>query len=402
MTVEARRMRAQLLSGPPADGVLGAVERVVGVQAQSWPAARLAVRARTRGAIAEDVDAALARGELARTWLMRGTLHLVAAADLGWLTELFGPLNRAAGQRRREELGVTDAVAERALAELPGVLAGAGPMERGELVARLAHRGVRVDPSGQAPAHLVAYAASAGVVCRGPDVSGRPTVLLADEIRAAPAAGGPRQFSGDAALAELARRYLLGYGPADEADLAAWSGLPLPTARLALTLCAGSASLAAAVPPPRLLGAFDTLLLGYRDRAFILPPEHVRRVNAGGGMIAPTLLVDGRVAGVWRRSGRRVVLRPFGPFRPPGSVRGALEAEVRGALDADVRGVLDADVRGVLDAEVRGALDADVRGVLDAEVRGALDAEVRGALEAEVADLARFVGERLTPAWEDA
>ncbi|WP_433049553.1 winged helix DNA-binding domain-containing protein [Dactylosporangium sp. CS-033363] len=357
MTVGARRLRAQLLSGPPADSVLGAVERVVGVQAQSWPAARLAVRARTRDLTAADVDRALARGELARTWLMRGTLHLVAAADLGWLTELFGPRNGAAGERRRAELGVDAATAARALAELPGILSGAGPMDRGELVARLSRRGVRIDGSGQAPAHLVAYAASTGLVCRGPDLSGRPTVILTADIQTAlrassdrgsgrPSPDCARHFTGDAALAELARRYLLGYGPADAADFAAWSGLPMESAQRALALCPDAASLSAAVPPPRLLGQFDAVLLGYRDRSFVLPPEHARRVNTGGGMIAPTLLIDGQVAGLWRRAGRRVVLRPFPGARLPG--------------------------------------------------------KVRGALESEVADMSRFLGERLTPAWEDA
>ncbi|WP_433208891.1 winged helix DNA-binding domain-containing protein [Dactylosporangium sp. CS-047395] len=395
MTVGARRLRAQLLSGPPVDSVLGAVERVVGVQAQSWPAARLAVRARTRDLTAADVDRALARGELARTWLMRGTLHLVAAADLGWLTELFGPLNGAAGERRREELGVDAATAAQALAELPGILSGAGPMDRGELVARLARRGVRIDASGQAPAHLIAYAASTGLVCRGPDLSGRPTVILTADIHAASRAssdrgsgraspsdcdsrfagsdrgsgrpspsdcdsrftgsdrgsGRPlspdcgRRFTGDAALAELARRYLLGYGPADASDFAAWSGLPMASAHRALALCPDTASLSAAVPPPRLLGQFDSILLGYRDRSFVLPAVHARRVNTGGGMIAPTLLIDGQVAGLWRRAGRRVVLRPFPGARLPGGARAALEAEV--------------------------------------------------------ADMSRFLGERLTPAWED-
>ncbi|MFG2042596.1 winged helix DNA-binding domain-containing protein [Dactylosporangium sp. NPDC048998] len=357
----ARRMRAQLLAGPPARGVLDAVERVVGVQAQSWPAARLAVRARTRGLRAADVDRALASGELARTWLMRGTLHLVSAADLGWLTGLFGPLNRAAGRRRREELGVDDDTAERALAEIPGILAGAGPMDRAELVARLAGRGVRIEPTGQAPAHLVAYAAAAGVLCRGPDLAGgRPSVILAEEVRvAAAAAGGPRRgdfegdFEGDAALRELARRYLLGYGPADAADLAAWSGLPAATARRALALLGSDPELpdvasesgASMSLPPRLLGQFDTVLLGHRDRDFVLRAEHAKRVNAGGGMVAATLLVGGEVVGLWRRTGRRLTLQPFdGP--------------------------------------------------------GALPAATRDALEAEAADVARFLGEPLTTAWE--
>lgn len=327
-SVRALRMRAQLLAGPPARSVLDAVRRVVGVQAQSWPAARLAVRARTRGLSAADVDRAVAAGELARTWLMRGTLHLVAAADLAWLIELFGPVNRAAGSRRRAELGIDDATAERALAEIPGILAGGGPMGRAELVARLGERGVRIDRAGQAPAHLVAYAASAGVLCRGPDLpGGGPSVVAARELLAAP---GAQRFSGDAALRELARRYLLGYGPAGAADLAAWSGLPMATARRALRLLAAAPPADPPAPaPPRLLGPFDTVLLGHRDRDFVLRAQHAGRVNGGGGMIAATLLVDGRVAGVWRRAGRRVALQPFdGADALPGAVREALEADV--------------------------------------------------------------------------
>ncbi|GAA3296222.1 AlkZ family DNA glycosylase [Dactylosporangium vinaceum] len=393
MTEKGRRLRSQLLAGAPASDVGSVVERVVGVQAQSWPAARLAVRARSSSLTAADVDAALASGLLARTWLMRGTLHLVAAADLGWLTALFGPINRAAGERRRLDLGVDDAVAARALAEMPAILNGAGPLDRAELIARLARRGVRIDPTGQAPAHLVAFAAAAGVVCRGPDVRGKPTVVLTAEVlasaalaAAAQSSGVPasasrssgilasasasasrssagwsaRDFAGDAALAELARRYLIGYGPADAADLAVWSGLPVASARRALALVptagspAASSSIAASSDSAssgggssRLLGAFDTLLLGYRDRSFVLAPEHAGLVNRGGGMIAATMLADGRVAGVWQRSGRKVVLQPFGG-------------------------------------------------------RGSLSARAREELEAEVTDLSRFLGERLVPAWGEA
>jgi hypothetical protein len=336
----ALRMGAQLLAGPPADGVLDAVERVVGVQAQSMSAARLAVRARTSGLTAGDVDRALAAGEVVRTWLMRGTLHLVAAADLGWLTGLFGPGNLAAGKRRREALGVDDATGARALAVIEGLLAGAGPMGRSELVARLAERGIRIDPDGQAPAHLVAYAAMSGLICRGPDLArGEPSVILAAALAGR---GTPRRFSGDAALAELARRYLLGYGPA-------WSGLPAGTARRAFALLdapvAAPAASDGALPVlvPRLLGQFDTVLLGHRDREFVLPAAHAKRVNAGGGMIAATVLVGGQVAGVWRRAGRKVTVEPFGKVA----------------------------------------------------------AKAHAAVEAEVADLGRFLGERLTAHWEE-
>ena len=130
----------------------------------------------------------------------------------------------------------------------------------------------------------------------------------------------------DAALAELARRYLRGHGPADARDLAAWSGLPLRDARAGLAAIAGELAdardgrvvLADAPPAPErplpevLLPAFDPYLLGWRDRGFAVPPEHARTVHPGGGLIRATIVADGRVTGTWRRERGRVVREPFG------------------------------------------------------------------------------------------
>ena len=74
---DVRRLVAQQLVGPPADGVLQVVDRLLAVQAQDLRAARLAVRARTTGLIAADVDRELQERTLVVTWLNRGTLHLV-------------------------------------------------------------------------------------------------------------------------------------------------------------------------------------------------------------------------------------------------------------------------------------------------------------------------------------
>ena len=51
--------------------------------------------------------------------------------------------------------------------------------------------------------------------------------------------------------------------------------------------------------PLRLLGGFDTLVLGYADRSLLVPPERAADVNAGGGLIRPTVLSDGEVVGTW-------------------------------------------------------------------------------------------------------
>jgi hypothetical protein len=341
----ALRLRSQGLAGARASRVDAVAERLVGVQAQDLAFARLAFRPRSTGLTAADVDTALGERALVWTWAMRGTLHLVAADDAGWLLGLLGPIFAAKGRPRRLALGLGDAFCERALEILRDVLAAEGPQTRAALAARLP-----IDPEGQAPAHLLAYAALRGVVCRGPLAGGRePTyVLLEDWL-----GGAPAPLDEDSALAQLARRYLAGHGPATAHDLAAWSGIGLRRARRGLEqiaaelLCEagdagsmlasagadadadasageGATAHTAAGPQVALLGHFDPYLLGYASRDRVLDRRFAKRIQAGGGFIAPAILVDGRVAGTWRRDRGDW----FAPFTP-------LAAEVLGALERE-------------------------------------------------------------------
>src|SRR4051812_21085241 len=86
------RTRAQHLTpGDSGTTVAEVVQVCAGMQAQEAPAAALAVRARSQGLTAAGVEAArVAARAVVRTWAMRGTLHLVATADLGWLLALLG------------------------------------------------------------------------------------------------------------------------------------------------------------------------------------------------------------------------------------------------------------------------------------------------------------------------
>jgi hypothetical protein len=56
---------------------------------------------------------------------------------------------------------------------------------------------------------------------------------------------------------------------------------------------------------------FDSLLLGHRDRALILDPEHDKAVRPGGGILAATLVVDGAIAGTWKLDRGRPAVTPF-------------------------------------------------------------------------------------------
>jgi winged helix DNA-binding protein len=309
--IRSLRLRAQGLSGPRGGGVEAALERLVGVQAQELGFARLAFRPRCAPTVvAAEVDAALREGALVWTWAMRGTLHLVRAADAGWLLGLLGPIFAARGRPRRLALGLDDALCERAVEQLRSILATEGPLPRAALAARLP-----IDAEGQAPAHLLGYAAMRGVVCRAPAADGgrEPVyVLLEDWL-----GGAPVTVEEDEALARLGRRYLAAHGPATTEDLAAWSGIGLRRARRALDGVAASALGEPDGAGDRrhvaLLGHFDPYLLGYASRDLVLDPRHAARIQAGGGFVGPAVLVDGRVVGTWRRS-KGDWIEPFEPL----------------------------------------------------------------------------------------
>ncbi|HEX6766304.1 MAG TPA: crosslink repair DNA glycosylase YcaQ family protein, partial [Polyangiaceae bacterium] len=65
-----------------------------------------------------------------------------------------------------------------------------------------------------------------------------------------------------------------------------------------------------------LLPAFDECLVGYQDRSAFVDRAHVKKVNAGGGMLRPALVIEGRVLGTWqRRLEKRAVSIAVRPFR---------------------------------------------------------------------------------------
>ncbi|MPZ85482.1 MAG: winged helix DNA-binding domain-containing protein [Actinophytocola sp.] len=316
------RAAAQGLAGRAAT-VEEAVRKVVALQAQDVRANRLAVRVRTSGLTAADVDAACRDRTVVRTWAMRGTLHMLAAEDFGWVTGLLGPHFAPRGAPRRRRLGLDEATLERATAGLDAELAT--PLTRAEIVARLADHGTALDARSQAPAHLLGYAALTGQVCRGPDTGkDEATYVLVREWL-----GPQKSLDEEEALARLAERYLAGHGPATAADLAAWSGLPAGKVKAAMAAVATEPVEAAGVAahmlpdqpdeppaPTRLLGHFDAYLLGYRGRELAVPHAYASTIQAGGGFVMPAVLAAGRVVGTWRltstKDSAKVELEPFG------------------------------------------------------------------------------------------
>ena len=118
-----------MLHRPRAAGVADVVGHLLAVQAQDLRAARLALRARTTGLAARDVDAALTdERSVVVAWLMRGTLHLVGRDDHPWLLALTAPTRLAANRRRLGQEGVSPDDAERAVQIIERALADDGPL----------------------------------------------------------------------------------------------------------------------------------------------------------------------------------------------------------------------------------------------------------------------------------
>lgn len=329
------RVISQQLAAPAGD-VAAVVEHLTCVQAQDLGASRSVLALRC-DASAASVDAAASDGRIVRSWPMRGTLHWLLAADLGWMLALTRDSTMRAAAARHRQLGIEDRhVAD--VRSLTRSLVGDGSISRSALRAAWAEAGV--DVAGQRFIHLLQQLALDGVVCLGPIVDGGQELVLVSSWVVA-----PRVLAREPAIVELAQRYLRSHGPASMADFCWWSKLLIRDVKpLWEQIVAPFAAVSAAgriyyVAPealgalpdlrraagrPMLLPGFDELILGYTDRSPVVATGDLERVVPGkNGMFLATVLHHGRVVATWRRSPAGPQVTSFGSSLP-GSVERAL------------------------------------------------------------------------------
>lgn len=295
------------------------VERLGCLQSQELPGGLLSLALRTTaGSLAEVTDAFCA-GDVVRSWPMRGTLHTVPAADIGWMTRLTTRQMLAQSARMHERWGLDEGALDRAADAARSLLRGGRTAPRQQVLAAMTAQGL---PQGAS--RVLAHLSHTGVLVLGPvvaDEKGRPDQLwaLADEW-----ISHPRQLAGEDAIREWVRSYFTSHGPATVADFARWTTLGLTVTRAALAdlrdvlariEIGGEAHWMAPDLPDRLaaqrtaagrmmlLPGFDELLLGYKCRDFIVRPEFAGAIVPGNnGMFRPTIVDGGQVIGTWRRA----------------------------------------------------------------------------------------------------
>ncbi|PFG39690.1 winged helix DNA-binding protein [Georgenia soli] len=324
------RLVAQRVVGPRCPTATETVRHLCALQAQDFPAALAAVTLRTEPADDGGIVGSLDRGEVVRSWPMRGTLHLVAAEDLSWMQSLTTDRLITGAARRRAQLGIDDAMLDRALEVATAALSGGRSLSRSELMTLWNEAGLL--EAGQRGYHLLWNLAQRGFLCLGPTANGEQRIVLLHEW-----VPEPRQLEREEALGEWVLRYFRGHGPATLKDFTWWTKLTVADAKIGLAVARphlesvevdGVEHLMDPTTPELLaehrraargvvlLPAFDEMILGYQDRSATLPPEHADRIVPGGnGMFRPIVVSGGRVVGTWRRVGngsrRRIETEPF-------------------------------------------------------------------------------------------
>lgn len=311
MHIGRLRLAHQHIAGPAFDDADDVVRHHGAVQAQDFLGALWGLGLRSRHATEASVEGAITRRAIVRTWPMRGTLHFVAAEDARWMLRLLTPRVIAGAASRYRQLELDSAVLTRSARVAERALEGGKCVRRDGMYVLWNDAGITTD--GSRGLHILGHLAQTGLLCFGPRDGKQHTITLLEEWL--PSA---RRLERDEALGELARRYFTSHGPATVQDFAWWSGLTVTDARSGLESVQselvrddidGRAVWFPPTPSTRggrasayLLPAWDEYTVAYRDRGDVLDARFATRVNAGGGVLKPVVVIGAQVVGTWQRT----------------------------------------------------------------------------------------------------
>ena len=294
---------------------------------------RLSESGLTRG----DLEAAIEKGKVLRTHILRPTWHWVASEDLFWMLELTAPSIRSTLFSRDKHLGIEAKEYIRSDKVICRVLEEQGYLSKQSLSDAIASKGMPMDEYRSN--HYIMHAELSGLICSGPLQQGKHTYRLAQEaigVDMDKALHLKKDLVGIKAVAELARRYFQTRGPATIEDFKWWSGLNVTAIKAAIKTLepnletykeAGkdyyyySTNLDEGLSQQQIqfLPAFDEYLISFKDRTSILEDKYMRQVITANGMFRPFIIESGKVIGIWQvekgKRGFKFTIQPFEPIK---------------------------------------------------------------------------------------
>lgn len=293
-------------------GVVEAVERLAGLQAQYSPSPYIGLWTRIEGFKIEDLVAAVLDRSVVKASLMRWTLHLASSRDYPYFTVAVSDALIATSRKEAEEAGVDIATLHKALIEYTA---------EQRLLSEIVDFATDIARASTVRSKYMAWrwAHSPGWLVHVPPSGtwryfGSNSYMSAHEWL-----GRMQEPTVEEAITYLVRRYLAAFGPSTVADIVQWAGLRsvgranAALADLAAELVAfkneegkilydlrDAPRPGADVPAPiRYLPKWDNLLLAYQNRTRVLPEQYRKIIIKVNGDVTPTFLVDGVVAGMW-------------------------------------------------------------------------------------------------------
>ena len=309
------RLASQLISPTETGGPADVVRHFLAMQAQDFAQALWAIGSRVPGSTRNALLEELERGLIVRSWPMRGTLHWVAPADLGWMLRLTTPRMLASIAARHRSLELDQRTFDQAHDIAIAELSGGRRLSRADFLRQFEAAGIHT--TGQRAPHLIGYLAQIGVIVQGPPDGAQQAIVLLDEW-----VQHPNHYDEDESLREFVLRYLDGHGPATLKDFVWWSKVTVAQAKVGFQLAAdelvelhhnemsfwmrrrtADTAPARRASGLRVLPGFDEYVLGYQDRSHVLPAEYAERIAPGGnGIFLPIVVSSGKVVGTWRRA----------------------------------------------------------------------------------------------------
>ncbi len=314
LDIAQQRLHNQLITQRTFEKPGDVVEWLGAVQAQDYAAGKWAVGLRLQGATDDDIEQAFVDGAILRTHLMRPTWHFISPVDIRWILTLTAPRVNAVNAHWYRKLELDDAIFMRSNAALAKALQGGKQLTRPELVSVLKLAGIATDDL-QRFTYIMMRAELDGIVCSGARRGKQFTYALLDER-----APQTKTLDRDEALAEFARRYFTGHGPATLQDFVWWSGLMVADARAGLEMVKSQLMHEAidgqtywfspSTPPAKdlsqtvyLLPNYDEYIVGYKDRSAVFDALHTKKLDPRGSILfSHTIVLDGRVVGTWTRT----------------------------------------------------------------------------------------------------
>lgn len=288
------------------------------LQAQDYPASLWAMGLRLKNATKKDIEEAIEKKEIVRTWPMRQTLHFVSPKDVRWMLDLYRHRTIPNYQKKN---GLNEKILEQGEKIIANAFGTKRKLSSKELYAKMRDSGIPALKNHEVQAHILRRAGRDGIVCYASHEGKQSTFALLDEW-----IEERQKLTNEKALEELALRYFTSHGPATINDYVWWSGLRVSEARIGVEKASeklakeeidGKTYYMPKKMPKitddhnvHLLPAFDEYLISYKDRSAMLADEDTQKMLTSGkiffansnGIFMPIIVADGQVVGTWKRA----------------------------------------------------------------------------------------------------